>query len=581
MAVCVAVPALVGWLTGDLTAGLLASLGGFAGLYGGGRPYLNRARLLVGVALAQAVVVGLGVGASAYAWTAIVTVTAIAAVATWICLALAIQPGSYQIVLCCAAGTALSGEEPVRSGLLVLVGGLFAGLVHVAASVTDWRGPERRAVVVAATAVAHYLESIGGPGGDEARHDAALRMEEAWVVLVAQQPRLGQPGRGLLRLREVMRRLALVLADGMRRDRPDQVGAAQARRLRARARRHWGSDADFVLYALPLVRPGAFTLLRNAVRPRSRSLLVILRVALAAAVAGTLGSVLGLDHLFWAIAAAVLVLDQGLSQRRTIQRGLERTAGTALGVGLAAAILSAMPYGLVLIVLLAGAVLATQILVRRNYAAAAAFITCSALLITGAEASRSEVRTLLEARAVDTAIGCGVAIAVFVLVSRKDAAGWLPSALADTVDAAATAAGHLSPGLVTSPAGLRARRDLQRRLIWLSETYDHGINGFGSQRQAAGRLWPAVLLAERLAYRVLAEGWRLQAARDAGRLPDRGTSAELPAWVGLRQLANAIREGRGVRQGGSVPSFLSRDVADLRRVLAPGLLTDRDRLPPE
>ena len=55
--VSVAGPAMIGWLMGDLSTGLLVSLGGFAGLYGGGWPYVNRVRLLAVVAVAQVVAV--------------------------------------------------------------------------------------------------------------------------------------------------------------------------------------------------------------------------------------------------------------------------------------------------------------------------------------------------------------------------------------------------------------------------------------------------------------------------------------------------------------------------------------------
>ncbi len=49
-----------------------------------------------------------------------------------------------------------------------------------------------------------------------------------------------------------------------------------------------------------------------------------------------------------------------------------------------------------------------------------------------------------------------------------------------------------------------------------------------------------------------------------------------PPSAGLRELAAAIEEGRIVRPSGEVPSFLSREVGDLVRVLGP---LDTSRLP--
>ncbi|HVK35061.1 MAG TPA: hypothetical protein VM428_05320 [Microlunatus sp.] len=107
------------------------------------------------------------------------------------------------------------------------------------------------------------------------------------------------------------------------------------------------------------------------------------------------------------------------------------------------------------------------------------------------------------------------------------------------------------------------------------------MNGFASQRLTTERLWPAVATAERMAYRVLAEGWRLQegvlrgppATTTAGRPVGANGS---PPSAGLRELAAAIEAGLIVRPSGEVPSFLSREVGDLVRVLGP---LDTSRLP--
>ncbi len=85
-------------------------------------------------------------------------------------------------------------------------------------------------------------------------------------------------------------------------------------------------------------------------------------------------------------------------------------------------------------------------------------------------------------------------------------------------------------------------------------------------------------VAERLAYRVLAEGWRLQ-ERVLARPTEPAGGPELPApppGTGLRELAVAVREGRIVRPSGEIPAFCSRDVGDLVRVLGP---IDISRLP--
>lgn len=568
--VCVAGPAAVGYLAGDLPSGLLAAAGGFASLYGGGRPYRNRARLLLGVAVAQAVVVALGSWASAWPWVSVATVAVIAVLATWVCNAFLIQPGSYQIALTCATGTALheQGTSALGSGLVVLAGGLLALVVHLSGALTDRYGPERAAVSTSAEAVAAFVEGATSAEADDLQHGAAVAMHNAWIVLVNQQPHRTRTPRGLLRLRETNRTLQLILADATRGRRADQAAADRARRLGAAARRRTQSPTGHVLHVLPLGRPSAASMLRSTVEPGSRSLLVLVRVALATLVAGAIGTALGLSHAYWAVAAAVLVLGQGADQRSTIQKGLERTAGTFVGLAITALLLGAGLQGWWLVLLLGVIVYVGQLLVPRNYASAAIFITCSALLMAAAGRTADDTATLLQARGLDTALGCAVAVVTFVVLSKKAPTGWLPLALADTLQAAAAVCDRLTPGAVTSWEGLVARRDLQRRVIRVSEAYMNGINGFRRQRVESERAWPVVAAVERLAYRVLAESWRLEESLDRvdGRL-GRGPLPEPPPTDGLRVLGEAIRQGRPPGRTEQVPSFLSRDVADVRRVL--------------
>lgn len=569
--VCVAGPALVGWLAGDLPAGLLAAAGGFASLYGSGRPYRNRARLLLGVAFAQAAAVTLGSWASAWPWAAVLTVALIAVLATWVCNAFQIQPGSYQIALTCATGTALheQGTGALGAGALVLAGGLLALVVHLTGALVDRYGPERAAVGDAAEAVAAFVEGANGDRADDLQHEAAVAMHRAWIVLVNQQQHRARPPRGLQRLRETNRTLQLILAEAMRGRRADPGAAARARRLGLAARRRTQAEGVHVLHALPLGRPDGWTMLRTTLTPHSRSLLVIARVAVAALLAGAVGTAIGLSHAYWAVAAAVLVLSQGADSRSTVQRGLERTAGTFVGLALCALLLGAGLHGWGFILLLAALQYVAQLLVPRNYAAAAVFITCSALLMTAAGRTPEDTATLLQARGLDTALGCAIAIVVFVALARHAPTGWLPRALSETLYGAAAVSDQLTPATVTSWPGLVARRDLQRRVIRLSEAYLNGVNGFRRQRVESERAWPVVAAVERLAYRVLAESWRLEESLGRSGVPvaQRGPAPEPPPTEGLRQLGEAIRQGRPPPRTDAVPSFLSRDVGDLRRLL--------------
>jgi hypothetical protein len=143
-AACMAVPALIGWLAGDLASGLMATIGAFTSLYGSGRPYLNRGVHLGVVAVCFALAVAMGEWAAEVPWAGVLTVSVIAMAAVLVCNALAVgPPGAYMFVLACATGTGVASEHlaPWRIGLLVLAGGGFAWLVHMFGALINVRGP--------------------------------------------------------------------------------------------------------------------------------------------------------------------------------------------------------------------------------------------------------------------------------------------------------------------------------------------------------------------------------------------------------------------------------------------------------
>lgn len=190
-AVCMGLPVLVGWLAGDLATGLTATLGGFTGLYGSGRPYRNRIQLLSVVAVALSAAVGLGLWAASITWVGVLVVSIIAATATLLCNALEVgPPGAYQFALVCAIGTGLhtGNTNPAHAALLVLAGGAFAVSVHMTGVVIRPRGPERSAVAAAAGAVADYIDAVGTERQNPAQLQAAQAVYQAWTTVVSRQP---------------------------------------------------------------------------------------------------------------------------------------------------------------------------------------------------------------------------------------------------------------------------------------------------------------------------------------------------------------------------------------------------------
>ncbi|MFL0176552.1 FUSC family protein [Mycobacterium sp. SMC-13] len=560
--ICMVVPILAGWAAGDVPAGLVATIGGFTSLYGSGRPYLNRAMYLGAIAVSFAVVVALGDWAAATPWSAVLVVSVIAMAAVLICQALSVgPPGAYMPVLACAAAVGIAAEHlsPWRLGALVLAGGAFAWVVHMAGVLVRPRGPERAAVAGAAEAVATYIET----SSPDARHRAAQLLHEAWITLVTFQPVHPKPDDTLYRLRMTNRRLHVLFAEAMAaadHGRPLSVdSAALARQLGTVPDDIGGSFAGLI----PLGRPSVATLLRRAMTPGAPPLTAALRTAVAVAIAGTVTVGLNMDHAYWAMAAAVLMLHQGFDWRRTVQRGLERTLGTWLGLVLAGGILTAAPGGPWLALIVGTLQFVIEMFVVRNYTVAVIFITPAALTIASGGHHITDVPAMLLARGIDTVIGCAVALVVLWLTRRGHPAARPAESIAATLDAVAVVVGHLAAGAVTTDQARNDRRDLQVRAMAMLPVYDTAIGGSNRSRVAAERLWPIIVATEQLAYRTLATAW----ATEQSEAPFTPADAQrLTATLG--DLADAVRTGRPAAEITEPPAFGANELHAIRASLA-------------
>lgn len=576
-AVCMGSPVLAGWAAGSTTAGLMGTIGAFTALYGSGRPYLNRALHLAVIAVSLALGVALGIQAAVVAWAGVVTVALIAMAATLLCDALAVgPPGAYMFTLACAAGTGMHAEHisPWHTGLLVLAGGAFAWLVHMSGALLWPRGPEKAAVRAAADAVAAFAAAAGTPRQDTARHWAALAIHESWAALVSYQPVDPAPTGTLGGLRELNRTLHLLFAQAMRaaaigRPVPDGV-VEEIRAVAERADDPPPPRTAVHPDTVPLGRPGPLESVRRALRRGSPQRLTVLRVGLAALLAGAVGAGLGLDHAYWAAAAAVLMLHQGFDWIRTVQRSLERLTGTWIGLGLAAIVLAAHPRAFGLALTVAALQFVIELTVVRNYALAVVFITPIALTVVSGGRPVPGLGGLLLARGVDTAIGCALALAVFALTARTPAAPRVPDAVTATLRGVDATVRHLASGAVTTPEARTARRDLQTRITALLQTYDAGAGGSSAARRtAAERMWPTVVATQRLAYRTLSACWAVEQvggaddARAMARslLPD---DAEARLHTALDALSAAVRDGTSPPPLGELPEVLATEVVTLR-----------------
>ena len=555
--------AFTGWLLNAEPMGLLATLGAFAALYGSGRPYRHRAALLavIGAGFVVCVAGGVWAAGAASVWPGVLLAAAIACVAAFFCSALNVgPPGAYLFTLACAAGTnmhALASHAGIVA-VCVGAGAVVAWVLQMAGALWRPRWPEEKSLQAAANSVAAYVDASKDSEADLQRHATALALHEAWLNLVARQPGRAQPNDRLHRLRALSRELhrifgaAIATAGSADRD-PDAT--AKARAIAGAAEAPPPVPADDALYK-PLTYITSREMLSLSLRPGSTPMRIALRVGAAALISGGIGASFGLDRAYWAIAASVLMLYQGLDVTRALQRGVERTLGTLVGLVVAAGLLSAHPGGLALAALVMALQFVIELVVARNYALATVFITPIALVLAEAANPSLDIRTLLIDRGVDTLIGCGVGLAVLYASARRSDRE-LRGAMDATLAAARDLLPMLAAGAVTGADARHARSRLRNAAVDMMLLYEEQTGNGGRARTEADRLWPAVVAAQRLAFRILAACWELEAT---------GEKALSPHEVDV--LVSALRGLDAEGPAAAPDGFLWSEIATLRAALA-------------
>jgi len=576
VAACTAVVVSIGWAVGDVGAGLIATLGMFTADYGSRRPYANRALQSAIIAVALAAAVTIGAWSAQAGWMAVASVSAVAVVAVWLCTGLAVgPPGAFVFVLACAAGVGVSASHrPAwQVGLLVLAGGAVAWVAAISPALVDPRGPEKAAVAAAGRAVAAYVETATTTESVTTRRAAATALVYAWAVLVDYQPRAVPASRMLIRLRRANHALHVLFTDAIAaasrgESMPD--GTASLARDIGSLQEDSAVVAERVEGRSPLRRPTTVAQLLRAVEPDGHARRVMLRVAIATPLAGACAASLGISHAYWAMAAAVLMLHQGDHRIATFQRGAARVLGTLAGLCLAALILSAHPAGPWLIVTLAALQFAIKVSNVRNYALATVFTTATGLTI-GTATHRVDVGELLSARALDTVIGCGIGVVVYLIAVNLQESDRVQVSLSRTMQRIAAVTEFLVRGDASSLAARGARRDLQESIFDLNAADDAARKGSQRDRATAARLNRIVAATEQLGYATVAASWAAEQGRD--RLFE---SADADTYLAmLRELSHSIETADPLPVTRELPPFAAPEVGELARALTAAQCRDQ------
>ncbi|WP_078326274.1 FUSC family protein [Mycobacteroides salmoniphilum] len=398
----VAIPGALVVAAGYPNAALYVTYGAFAVLYGEGRPYRVRAAVVAtaGIALLLIAALGATVGAHPLGGVAnkvaiILTLTAVAIPVVYTVDALRLgPPGALFFVLVCggALGATEWGVDPFRILACASLGAVAAVTVSMAGAAIDRHKPERAAVQQAVDAVDGYAQP--GNATVDARHAAGLAISSAWTALhdAGYSTQSDSP-------------LVTTMLDTHRRFTETAVGAKMVL--------DHVIPGDHVL----VVRPSIWYRLRRSVRFRSHATITAGRVGIACLGAGAISAAVGLTRPQWAILSALVIVHLGPDRLHGTVRGLQRFAGTVIGLVLFAVLYQLSLTGYALIAAIATLQFCTELFLPRNYAVAVMFVTPIALLSAGVVTLQGSVASIVRDRLAETLVGVAVAMASMYLIA--------------------------------------------------------------------------------------------------------------------------------------------------------------------
>jgi hypothetical protein len=141
------------------------------------------------------------------------------------------------------------------------------------------------------------------------------------------------------------------------------------------------------------------------------------RYVLAIGLAGSIATLAGLGHSYWAMVAAAAPI-AAADATRGLVRAVHRTLGTYGGVLLTACLLTVNWSPLQLAVLLAALQFVGEVFVIRHYSIALVWMTPVALMMTEFVAPKP-AGVLVTDRALETTLGAGIAFIVILLTTRQ------------------------------------------------------------------------------------------------------------------------------------------------------------------
>lgn len=542
---CAGLPVLIGSLMGEFALGLLGGIGGFTYLYVFNETYATRLKKIFWVALAISFLVGLGTMAAPYPALVILITGFIGFAGTFIFGVFKIPgPAAVFLVLSFLITTSMPidpSQAPLRF-LVVLASGLFAWALSMVGWFRDPHRSEIKAVEVVYGSIGDFCEAIGSEKQNEKRHlvvenlrraeetlssgiiSTTHQMEYNRLVLLNQQAddlflelievSFDQSGKVPRVPQEFIHRIRAIskkIKPRQDQDKPINLNSLPSDPHIGYERLLESILDTETLLGLPIeaiesevataVRPSRRWKLIKALDPDFIVFVNAVRYGVILSISTLVAFSFPFTRPYWIPLSCAAVMF-GTTIMTTFNRAILRCAGTIIGIAMATVILSLNPPGHIVAVINMILTMIIELVVVRNYALVAMFITPNALILAEAASVVSNPSGLITGRVTDIIVGSMIGLVGTYIIGRKSASSRLPGLITKLIRIQAQAFVRLQANKESNNIqdNQWIKEKIEINLGNLKLAYETAMGEIPRNQEKLELMWPAIASLDHISY---------------------------------------------------------------------------------
>lgn len=539
-AICSGLPILIGLLLNQSRYGILASIGGFTYLYMFNEPYAQRMKKMFLIAIGLTITVALGIIVKPYPTLVVFTVAIIGAGVNFIFGVLKIAgPGSMFFIMAFTmfTGIELSNEEIPLVILLVFLVTMFCWAVSMIGYFFKPHGIELKKVRQLYLVLGEFAEAIGTNDITRSRNKVVSVLRETeelltngyrpWknsflfnrLVLLNEHANMlflemlkisvNTHEKVPVEIIEQIKKIPLSIQDTeskenfIKLDKINKKFTIYENLLKVLydVEAIINIESQYIGSSINISKVSPLRKLTKSLNKNSIVFSYSIRYGVVLALSATVAYKLNVVKPYWIILSCAAVMC-GPTIASTINRAVQRSVGTIIGIFLSIIILSIHPKGILLVIFNMCLTVLVELTIAQNYALAAIFITPNAILI--AENSSQIYNTLYFAgpRITNILIGSLIGVIGTYIISYKSASKRFNYLIAELLRSHARALVYLQYNDVKDHINI-VKEKIDMDFSNLKTTYISALGEFSKSRKKLEMLWPAIFALEHMNYLIL------------------------------------------------------------------------------